>query len=189
MENFHDWVAGLREDNARKRAVRAALNGTGHDLPASAAACPSTNPTAMDVADEEGVVTKWKGFKKGKKKKDEEGDDDDSEDDSQSECVQLEREKTPDYTIDKVLRDLEGFRTEVGKKLSDLDKEEEDSEKKKSDIVKKVKEIKPKNTLGHEDEPEEGESPEEEKSPWERFKDKKEPPWKKNSLTAKLEEK
>lgn len=54
--SFRDWLA-VDESNARKRAVKAALNGTGPSLPGSYAACPSTNPTAMKVAAKKGIVT------------------------------------------------------------------------------------------------------------------------------------
>lgn len=47
----------LREDNARKRAVKAALNGLGPKLPGSYAACPSTNVRAMKAAKKRGVVS------------------------------------------------------------------------------------------------------------------------------------
>jgi len=55
--SWDEWKA-LRESNARKRAVRSALLGTGPDLPGSYAACPSTNPVAMNVAKKKGKVTK-----------------------------------------------------------------------------------------------------------------------------------
>lgn len=76
MRDFHEFLTDTSESNARKRAVLAALRGTGPDLPGSMAACPSTNPVAMDVADKEGVVTKWEKHKKKKGKKKDKGDAD-----------------------------------------------------------------------------------------------------------------
>jgi hypothetical protein len=59
FQSWNDWVS-LRESNARKRAVKAALNGTGPSLPGSYAACPSTNVKAMKVAKKTGVVKEAK---------------------------------------------------------------------------------------------------------------------------------
>lgn len=63
MSNFPTWDQwlSLRETNSRKRAVNAALAGTGPELPASAAACPNTNPAAMKVAAKKGKVCKLEG--------------------------------------------------------------------------------------------------------------------------------
>lgn len=70
MGSFLSWTEwqSLRETNARQRSVKAALQGTGVKLPGSAAACPSTNPLAMNVAGEKGEVRKapkssWRRFK------------------------------------------------------------------------------------------------------------------------------
>lgn len=62
FRNWSDWVT-LRESNARKRNVKAALNGQSPPLPGSYAACPSTNPQAMDTAQKKGVVSKNTAFK------------------------------------------------------------------------------------------------------------------------------
>ena len=59
FQSWNDWLS-LRESNARKRAVKAALNGTGPSLPGSYAACPSTNVKAMKVAKKTGVVKEEK---------------------------------------------------------------------------------------------------------------------------------
>lgn len=64
---WNEWRA-LRESNARKRAVIAALNGTGPELPGSYAASPMTIPAAMDVAQETGVVGKYKRRRKSRRK-------------------------------------------------------------------------------------------------------------------------
>lgn len=58
MEFFKwsDWLT-LREDNARIRAVKSALNGQRPPLPGSAATCPNTNPRAMKQAAKTGVVS------------------------------------------------------------------------------------------------------------------------------------
>lgn len=65
--SWTDWRA-LQESNSRKRAVKAALQGSGPKLPGSYAACPATNPQAMDVAADAGEVRKapksmWRKFK------------------------------------------------------------------------------------------------------------------------------
>lgn len=57
LQRWSDWLA-IKESNARKRAVKAALSGTGPELPGSSAACPSTTPQAMAVAAKTGVVKK-----------------------------------------------------------------------------------------------------------------------------------
>jgi hypothetical protein len=59
FQSWNDWIS-LRESNARKRAVKAALNGTGPALPGSYATCPSTNVKAMKVAKKTGLVKEEK---------------------------------------------------------------------------------------------------------------------------------
>jgi len=65
FRNWHEWLK-LKESNARKRAVRGALMGTSPPMPGSYAACPSTNPLAMDIAKKTGKVSKWNKFKESK---------------------------------------------------------------------------------------------------------------------------
>lgn len=112
---WSEWVK-LREDNARKRAVKAALAGNRPPLPGSAAACPSTNPRAMRSAQKHGVVTKE------------------------------DTEQRPDYSFDRWVQkakefgdDLNRMRTKADADDKDLDKKRKDAEKKAEEEDKKAK--------------------------------------------------
>lgn len=116
LPTWNEWRA-LREDNARKRAVRAALAGTGPDMPGSDAACPSTNPRAMKSAKKNGVVTK---------------------------LPISEEEKTPNYSFDKWLQKAEKLGDDLNKMKKDSDSEESKLSDKEKTIDKDVEKNKEK---------------------------------------------
>lgn len=105
LMSWSEWLA-IRESNARKRAVKAALNGTGPSLPGSYAACPSTNPQAMDVAQKTGEVKKR---------------------------TLKETGKNPDYSFDRWLKQAQELGNDLNKMVSHAKDEEENIDKKKSD--------------------------------------------------------
>jgi myosin heavy subunit len=128
--SWNEWQS-LVESNARKRARRSAKNKIGPKLPGSYAACPSTDPEAMDQAEKSGEVG---GLDESKK-----------------------TIKTPNYSFDQWLKKVEKLGKEVkdtiekGKsKEASLDKKKKDLEsldKKKKDLEsldKKNKESKEK---------------------------------------------
>jgi hypothetical protein len=105
MKSFPTWAewVAFRESNARKRAVRSALNGTGSPLPGSYAACPSTNPQAMNVAKKKGVVSKAGIFENEGQK--------------------------PDYSFDRWVQKAKEFGDDVNKMAHSAEDEEEKLEK------------------------------------------------------------
>lgn len=113
---WHEWLK-LREDNARKRAVRAALNGTGRKLPGSYAACPSTNPRAMDSAEKTGFVQK-----------------------QPNKLKIIETEQKPDYSIDRWLKMAQDLGNDVNKLVGHGEEEEKKLDKQKLDKEKTSKE-------------------------------------------------
>lgn len=114
FRTWSEWLK-LRESNARKRAVRAALSGTGPDMAGSYAACPSTNPRAMKVAREKGVVTK---------------------------LPMDESEKSPNYSFDNWLKNANKLGGDINKIMSDAEKEEKDLDQKKKKSEKEVEDDK-----------------------------------------------
>ena len=107
MAKFPTWSEWkLREDNARKRRVRAALAGTGPELPASAAVCPSTNPRAVRSVAKNGVVGK---------------------------LLMDEGDRRPDYSFDRWAEKAERLGDEVGKMRSDYESEDDRLEKQKKE--------------------------------------------------------
>jgi hypothetical protein len=143
---WNEWRA-LRESNARKRAVIAALNGTGPELPGSYAASPMTIPAAMDVASSTGVVGKYKGHKRKKKTH--------RKHKHNMQVESKQTEKRPDYSFDQWMKKIQ----QLGDQVSDLIKkgEEEDGkiEKKKKEVESKKQEPQekssPKNKPSHQD--------------------------------------
>lgn len=116
---WNEWRA-LRESNARKRAVIAALNGTGPELPGSYAASPMTIPAAMDVAQETGVVGKYKRRRKSRRKKHHH---------MQNESKNTE--KKPDYSFDQWLKKIQQLGDQVSELIEKGKKEDGEIEKKK----------------------------------------------------------
>ena len=111
--SWSEWI-NLKESNARKRAVAAAMNGTGPSLPGSYAACPATNPYAMDIAFKTGVV----GKRKKKKRKN----------------LKLEgNEKKPDYSFDSWLKKVEKLEKQLKDLYDNGEKDEKDLDKNKKD--------------------------------------------------------
>lgn len=117
MGTFHSWIEQdyIQESNARKRAVKSALLGTGTKLPGSYAACPSTNPVAMDVANKTGHVGKakkslWSKFKESKSSK-------------------------PDYSLDKWISQAKDLGDDVNSLIHKAEDDDEkiDKELKKTD--------------------------------------------------------
>lgn len=113
MAFFPTWIEWLRlrETNARKRAIKAALNGTGTPLPGSYAACPSTNPRAMKSAAKTGKVTKLPIDENGG--------------------------QMPDYSFDRWLQKAKEFGDDVNKLRTDYEGEDKDLEQKKKEAEKK----------------------------------------------------
>lgn len=115
MREFLSWNKWLflRESNARKRAVIASTKKLAPSMPGSTAACPNTNPVAMNQADKKGVV----GFK---------------------ENLHLETDKSPNYSFDQWLKKAQKLGDDV-KDLVDKGKSEvEDIEKKKKESEKEA---------------------------------------------------
>ena len=112
--SWNDWLA-LREDNARKRAVRAAFNGTGVPMAGSYAACPSTNPQAMDIAKKKGVVTK------------------------QPQILKIEAARKPDYSFDRWIQQAQELGDDVNKLVGHGKEDEEKLDKSKKDQEEKAK--------------------------------------------------
>lgn len=111
--SWSEWI-NLKESNARKRAVTAAMNGTGPSLPGSYAACPATNPYAMDIAFKTGVV----GKRKKKKRK----------------SLKLEgNEKKPDYSFDSWLKKVDKLEKQLKDLYDNGEKSEKDLDKNKKD--------------------------------------------------------
>ena len=111
--SWSEWI-NLKESNARKRAVTAAMNGTGPSLPGSYAACPVTNPYAMDIAFKTGVV----GKRKKKKRK----------------SLKLEgNEKKPDYSFDSWLKKVDKLEKQLKDLYDNGEKSEKDLDKNKKD--------------------------------------------------------
>jgi hypothetical protein len=108
FKTWEEWL-NVRESNARKRAVKAAMNGSGPDLPGSYATCPSTNPRAMKIASKKGVVTKF---------------------------PLKEEEKVPDYSFDRWLQRAEEFGDDINKIRKDTDSEERKLELKRKETDK-----------------------------------------------------
>jgi hypothetical protein len=101
----------VRESNARKRAVKAALAGTGPDLPGSYAACPSTDPRAMKSAQKKGVVTK---------------------------LPFTENDQVPNYTFDRWLQKAKEFGDDVNQMRTTADEDEKDLDVKKKEVEKEI---------------------------------------------------
>jgi hypothetical protein len=141
---WNEWRA-LRESNARKRAVIAALNGTGPELPGSYAASPMTIPAAMDVAQETGVVGKYKRRRKSRRKKRRH---------MQNESKNTE--KKPDYSFDQWLKKIQQLGDQVSELIEKGKKEdgEIENKKKKQKDEEKSQDKKPpisKNKLSNQD--------------------------------------
>lgn len=117
FKTWSEWIK-VRESNARKRAVRAALNGTGPDLPGSYAACPSTNPLAMKVAKKKGVVTKLP--------------------------LDENEGQKPDYSFDRWLQQAKEFGDDVNTLRANAETEDKELDKKKKDAEKEVEKEKTK---------------------------------------------
>lgn len=132
LTNWSEWIA-LKEDNARKRAIRNALAGTGPSLPGSYAACPSTNPRAIKQAAKTGVVGRDSPLKEG--------------------------ESRPDYSFDRWLKKATEFGDDVNKMVGhaqeDEDKIDKDLEDKKQQAKKNsLTKSEPKEKNGEEDDAE-----------------------------------
>jgi hypothetical protein len=118
--SWNEWQS-LVESNARKRARRSAKNKIGPRLPGSYAACPSTDPEAMDQAEKSGEVG---GLDESKK-----------------------TIKTPNYSFDQWLKKVEKLGKEVKYTIEKGKSKEESLDKKKKDLEsldKKKKESKEK---------------------------------------------
>lgn len=104
---FLTWneFRSLKESNARKRAVSAAMRGLGGPLPGSTAACPSTNPRAMKLAKKYGVVFN-KDVKEG-------------------------HESKPDYSFDNWVKTAQDLGKEMEHWSNKAKKDEEELDKKK----------------------------------------------------------
>ncbi len=115
MEHFLSWNKwlSLRESNARKRAVNAATNGLATPMPGSTAACPNTNPVAMDQASKNGVVGK-----------------------SRKKRLQTESEQKPNHSFDHWLGKVMELGKEI-KGLMDKGNDEDAKIEKKSEEAKK----------------------------------------------------
>lgn len=111
LMTWREWLA-MKESNARKRAVKAALNGTGVPLPGSYAACPSTNPQAMDSAQETGVVKK------------------------RNRPLKVETAQKPDYSFDRWIKMAQDLGNDVNALVGHGKDEEEKIDKAKKDKEK-----------------------------------------------------
>lgn len=154
MASFLSWSEWLsiKESNARKRAVKAAVQGTGPELPGSYAACPSTNVQAMDSAEKTGKVSKlpksyWRKFKEEK------------------------FSPRPDNAVDRWIQAAQELGDDVNSMVGHakgeedkLDKEEKDKKKKADDEDKKAKETEPDDEA--DDTPKDKETQEAEKKTW-----------------------
>lgn len=109
FKTWREYVA-LREDNARKRAVRAALRGTGPRQVASMAVCPSTNPQAVDS------VEKFGDIRKNVK----------------------ESEDRPDYSMDRWIKKAQEFGDDVNKMVGHGEEEEKKLDQKEKDTKEKA---------------------------------------------------
>lgn len=125
LKTWGEYLA-LKEDNARKRAVRGALAGTHTPLPGSYAACPSTNPRAMKQAQKTGVVSS----------------------DPKKLIVKEHEASKPDYSFDRWLQKATEFGDDVNKMVSKATDDEKDLDKetdaKKKEIDQKSEEDQPK---------------------------------------------
>ena len=124
MGLFLRWVA-LRESNAAKRRIKAALRGEQPPLPGSYAACPRTDADAMDVASKTGLVRKKYMCKCGCG-----GDSSKCTCGPDCSCRKYHENKTPDYSIDRWIDmandlgdDLTALRQNSDKDEKELDKE------------------------------------------------------------------
>ncbi len=111
--SWTEWMA-LKEDNARKRAVRGALSGTHTPLPGSYAACPSTNPRAMAQAAKKGVVSS----------------------DPKKLNIKEDNSAKPDYSFDRWLKKASEFGDDVNKLVGHA---KDDDDKLNKDIDDKKK--------------------------------------------------
>lgn len=105
--SWNEWK--IKESNARKRAVKAAVNGLGPALPGSYAACPSTNSRAMKSAKKTGLV--------------------------QSD-VMTERERVPDYSFDRWVKKTKEFVDDIEDMKSKAKEDEDDMDDKIKEIEK-----------------------------------------------------
>lgn len=119
MGSFPTWAEWieLKEDNARKRAVRDAMKGTKPPLPGSYAACPRTDPRAMDVAKKTGVVGKNTKFK-----------------------FREDNEVKPDYSFDRWIQKAKEFGDDVNKLVGHAEDDEEKLDKDAEEKKKKADE-------------------------------------------------
>lgn len=154
MASFLSWSEWLtiKESNARKRAVRAAVQGTGVELPGSYAACPSTNVQAMDAASKTGKVSKlpksyWRKFKEEK------------------------FSPRPDNAVDRWIQAAQELGDDVNSMVGHakgeedkLEKEKEEKKKKADDEDRKAKESGPEDDS--EETPKDKETQEAEKKTW-----------------------
>lgn len=152
-KTWAEYVA-IREGNARKRAVRAALNGTGPALPGSYAACPSTNPQAVDVARTAGVVRKQ----------------------PQRLRIKESAPQKPDYSLDRWVKRAQDLGDDVNALVGHAKGEEERLDREKADKDKKEKAGREKDKARKPDPPEPPEpkadkDKEAEDEAWKRLKD------------------
>ena len=127
LKTWNEYLA-LREDNARKRAIKGALAGTHTPLPGSYAACPSTNPRAMKQAQKTGVVSS-----------------------DPKKLIVKEHEAKPDYSFDRWLQKASEFGDDVNKMVGKAKDDESDLDK---DVDVKKKEIDQKSDNDAKDQPE-----------------------------------
>lgn len=111
FRTWSEWIK-LKESNARKRAISAALNGTGCELPGSYAANPGTNARAMKIAKKTGKVTSDKKFR--------------------------EEARKPDYSFDKWLKSVEDSERANSELVSKAKETEDEMDKKKKTKPKPV---------------------------------------------------
>ena len=107
FKTWHEYVT-FREDNARKRAVKAALNGTGSRKVASMAVCPgATNPRAVASVEKFGDIRKD------------------------------ESEAKPDYSMDRWVKKAQEFGDDVNKLVGHGEAEEAKIDKKEKEVTDK----------------------------------------------------
>ena len=151
--SWNEWQS-LVESNARKRARRSAKNKIGPKLPGSYAACPSTDPEAMDQAEKSGEVggldeskktikTPNYSFDQWLKKVEKLGKEvKDTIEKGKSKEASLDKNKKDLESLDKNKKDLESL-DKKKKDLESLDKKKKESkEKTQENTDKKEKENK-----------------------------------------------
>jgi myosin heavy subunit len=149
--SWNEWQS-LVESNARKRARRSAKNKIGPRLPGSYAACPSTDPEAMDQAEKSGEVggldeskktikTPNYSFDQWLKKVEKLGKEvKDTIEKGKSKEESLDKKKKDLESLDKKKKDLESLSLDKNKKESKEKKQEDTDKKEKENKVKSKKE-------------------------------------------------